>query len=42
MRISTSGKGTPIAPGRRALVIGLPTITGDVSVRPYPSTSSPP
>ena len=42
MRTCTSGNGTPIDPGRRSVVIGLPTTTGEVSVRPYPSTSSPP
>src|SRR5674476_1617495 len=36
------GKGTPIVPLRRLGAKGLPRQTGDASVIPYPSTSSPP
>ena len=34
MRTYVDGKGTPMVPGRRVGAIGLPTLTGDVSVMP--------
>ena len=40
--MSVSGKGTPIAPARLAVDMGLPTMIGEVSVIPYPSTNRPP
>ena len=42
MRTSVEGNGTPTVPGRRVGATGLPTVIGDVSVIPYPSTSRPP
>ncbi len=34
MRTYVEGKGTPMVPGRRVGAIGLPTLTGEVSVMP--------
>ena len=40
--MSVLGNGTPMVPVRRVGQNGLPSATGAVSVRPYPSTSRPP